>query len=76
MIDKQVYRYLELSKSAVQISHQRSPSIWTHPDLNTNKISVDVSFISADLPSGIGFLMRNSNGAFIGTGTIAANGIR
>ncbi|KAF5197741.1 hypothetical protein FRX31_012672 [Thalictrum thalictroides] len=73
MIDKQVCRYLELSKSAVQISHQRSPSIWTNPNLNMNKISVDVSFISTDLPRGIGFQMRNSNGAFIGAGTTAAN---
>ncbi|KAF5176719.1 hypothetical protein FRX31_033698 [Thalictrum thalictroides] len=44
-------------------------SIWLPPTPNVMKINVDISFISADMPITIGYLLRYSNGKLISAGT-------
>ncbi|XP_026434352.1 uncharacterized protein LOC113331933 [Papaver somniferum] len=39
---------------------------WTVPSHNVVKVNFDVSFISKDLPMGMGLIARNSAGAFLG----------
>ncbi|KAF5181002.1 Reverse transcriptase zinc-binding domain, partial [Thalictrum thalictroides] len=47
----------------------KAKSIWIPPQLNRIKLNVGITFINAITPIGIGFILRDHMGKFLGAGT-------
>ncbi|XP_026441440.1 uncharacterized protein LOC113340520 [Papaver somniferum] len=82
IFDNMQFRHVEfihcvncfISNIERNIGHVQAPSVsslsnpkWKAPSQDAVKINFDVSFVSKDLPIGMGLIARNSSGEFLGT---------